>query len=98
LQLTHILFVSWKVAIFHNRVVTVILVQSFLFGAVYQAYLYYLPLYLQNVLQLSVLDSAAYISAMVVAQSLVSVLSGQYLSRMKRYSEVIASGFGLWTL
>lgn len=34
--------------LFTNPVIVVMLVQNFLFGAVYQSYLYYIPLYLQN--------------------------------------------------
>lgn len=31
-------------------------------------------------------------------QSIASILSGQYISRRKRYGEVIWAGFALWTL
>lgn len=84
--------------IFTNPVVAVVLTQSFFLGAVYQSYLYYLPLYLQNVRQYSVVTSAAYTAALVVAQSIMSIISGQYISRRKRYGEVLWTGFGSWTL
>lgn len=74
------------------------LAQNFLFGAVYQAYLYYLPMYLQNAHQYSPLMSAAISIAAVGIQAISSILSGQYISRMKRYGEVIWFGFGMWTL
>lgn len=74
------------------------LVQSFLFGAVYQSYLYYVPLYLQNAHQFAPLISAAVYCALVVMQTVFSVLSGQYISRRKRYGEVLWFGFGSWTL
>lgn len=35
---------------------------------------------------------------MVSCQSIFSILSGQYISRCKRYGEVIWAGFGIWTL
>ncbi|KAH7121502.1 major facilitator superfamily domain-containing protein [Dactylonectria macrodidyma] len=97
---------EWKLAklpmmpmeIFSNSVVVVMFLQSFLFGSVYQAYLYYIPLYLQNAHQLSVMTSAIVYIPLVIAQSLVSILSGQYISRRKRYGEVIVFGFGIWTL
>ncbi|KAH8653488.1 major facilitator superfamily domain-containing protein [Xylariales sp. PMI_506] len=100
------IFIEWKVAklpmmplmIFENPVVSVLLVQSFLFGAVYQSYLYYLPLYFQNVRQYSVVVSAAFTACMVCIQAICSILAGQYISRMKRYGEVIWVGFGSWTL
>ncbi|CAJ2506907.1 Uu.00g080930.m01.CDS01 [Anthostomella pinea] len=103
-----VLFVlmEWKIAklpmmpvqIFNTPVVTVLLIQSFLFGAVYQSYLYYLPLYLQNARQFSVIQSAGVIASMVSVQAIFSILSGQYISRLKRWSEVIWAGFGSWTL
>ncbi|KAJ4396647.1 hypothetical protein N0V93_000868 [Gnomoniopsis smithogilvyi] len=98
--------VEWKVSrlpmmpltIFQSPVVTTILLQSFLLGAVYQSYLYYLPMYFQNARQYTVLKSAAMSVALVVLQSASSILSGQYISRYKRYGEVLWAGFGLWTL
>jgi hypothetical protein len=86
------------VVFFKNKVVSAIFVQSFLFGAVYQANLYYLPLYYQNARGWSPIVSAAMTSPMVAAQSIFSITSGQYISRMKRYGEIIWIGFGLWTL
>ncbi|GJC94516.1 major facilitator superfamily transporter [Colletotrichum higginsianum] len=86
------------VPIFKNKVIVVLLTQSFLFGAVYQSYLYYVPLYLQNAHQYSVIQSAAIYVALVVCQSVFSIISGQYISRVQRYGEVIWAGFGLWTL
>ncbi len=74
------------------------MIQTFLFGSAYQSYLYYLPLFLQNARRYTVLQSASITVAMVVVQSMFSILSGQYLSRRKRYGEVLWFGFGMWTL
>ncbi|KAF0320325.1 major facilitator superfamily transporter, partial [Colletotrichum asianum] len=106
LALVSFIVVEWKFAklpmmpipIFKNKVVVVMLVQTFLFGAAYQSYLYYIPLYLQNAHQFSVMHSAAIYVSLVVCQSVFSILSGQYISRTKRYGEVIWLGFGFWTL
>lgn len=84
--------------LFANPVIVVMLVQNFLYGAVYQSYLYYIPLYLQNARQYKAIVSAAIYSSMTIAQSMGSVLSGQYISRRKKYGEVIWLGFILWTL
>ncbi|THC92356.1 hypothetical protein EYZ11_008172 [Aspergillus tanneri] len=100
------IFIEWKVAtlpmlpvaFFKNKVICTLFLQSFLLGAVYQSYLYYLPLYYQNAREWSPLVSAAFTAPMVVCQSLASILSGQYISRRRRYGEVIWTGFGLWTL
>ncbi|KAE8410656.1 major facilitator superfamily domain-containing protein [Aspergillus pseudocaelatus] len=100
------IFVEWKVAtlpmlpmvIFRNKVICTLFLQSFLLGAVYQSNLYYLPLYYQNARGWSPMLSAALTTPLVVFQSLASICSGQYISRRKRYGEVIWTGFGLWTL
>lgn len=84
--------------IFQNPVIAIMLAQSFLMGAVYQSYLYYLPLYLQNARRYSVLESAAFTAALVAAQMVFSIAGGQYIARTKRYGEVIWFGFGTWTL
>ncbi|PKS12596.1 hypothetical protein jhhlp_000804 [Lomentospora prolificans] len=89
---------SVAVSIFNKQAVVAMLVQSFLLGSVYQSYLYYLPMYLQNARGFSPIMSAAIAVALVGMQTLASVLSGQYISFKKRYGEVIWLGFGLWTL
>ncbi|KAI1757740.1 putative MFS transporter [Xylaria castorea] len=97
---------EWKVArlpmipvqIFHNPTVCILLGQHFLLGAVYQAYLYYLPLYLQNPRQYSVIRSAGAIAAMVGAQAVSSIVSGYAISRWRRWKCVICIGYSLLTL
>ncbi|KAK2036645.1 MFS general substrate transporter [Colletotrichum somersetense] len=106
ISLVSFVFVEWKfaklpmmpVSIFKNKVITVLLAQNFLLGAVYQSYLYYVPLYLQNAHQYSAIQSASIQVPLVISQAVVSILSGQYISRVHRYGEVIWAGFGLWTL
>jgi hypothetical protein len=100
------LVVEWKFAampmmplhLFRNGPVCTILIQNFLFGIVYYSHLYYLPVYYQNVRLYSPILSASLTIPFVAGQSLFSVLSGQYVSRLKRYGEVIWVGYGLWTL
>jgi MFS family permease len=100
------LVVEWKFAampmmplyLFRNKAVCVILIQNFLFGIVYYSHLYYLPIYYQNVRQYSPVLSAALTIPFVAGQSVFSILSGQYVSRIKRYGEVIWVGYALWTL
>ncbi|CAK7236221.1 hypothetical protein SBRCBS47491_009563 [Sporothrix bragantina] len=85
-------------SLFHNRAIVVMLVQNFLFGAVYQSSLYYVPLYLQNAHQYSAVVSAAVTAGLVAMQTLFSILSGLYISWRKRYIEVLWLGFTVWTL
>lgn len=100
------IIVEWKVAVmpmmplrlFRNRAVCAIFIQNFLFGIVYYSHLYYLPIYYQNTRGYSTMLSAALTIPFVAGQAVVSVLSGQYISRTKRYGEVIWAGYGLWTL
>lgn len=106
LSLVTFVLVEWRAArlpmmplgIFKSPVVTTILLQSFLLGAVYQSYLYYLPMYFQNARQYSVMNSAAISVSLMITQAVASIASGQYISRYKRYGEVLWFGFGLWTL
>ncbi|EXJ85735.1 hypothetical protein A1O1_06103 [Capronia coronata CBS 617.96] len=98
--------VEWKVAslpmmpvqIFGDRVVATLLAQSFLLGWVYQSYLYYLPMYYQNVRGYSAVTSAALTIPIMATQAVASIVSGQYMSRRGRYGEVLWVGFGAWTL
>lgn len=83
---------------YRNPVVVVLLAQSFLLGLVYQSYIYYIPLYLQNAHQFSILVSALVFIPMVGVQSIVSALSGLWISHYKRYAVVIRFGFGVRTL
>ncbi|KAI1267231.1 putative MFS transporter [Xylariaceae sp. FL1019] len=89
---------SFQVQFFRNPVLCVLMTQSFLLGGVYQAYLYYLPLYLQNARQFSVLRSAAIVASLVVTQAVTSIISGYCISHFKRWKEVIFTGFGSWLL
>ncbi|WZH49469.1 major facilitator superfamily domain-containing protein [Fusarium acuminatum] len=86
------------VNIYKNTTLSIMLAQNFLFGAVYQSYLYYVPLYLQNPHRYNATISAALYTPLVGAQMLASIVSGQYISRFQRYGEVLKIGFALWTL
>lgn len=99
------LFVEWKATLpmmpldmFRRPSVAAMLAQSFLFGASYFAYLYYLPLYFQNVKGLSPLMSAVVFLSLVIPQSAASVVAGFYMSKFNRYIEVVWWGFGIWTI
>jgi len=98
--------VEWKWAtlpmmpleMFRKASVAAMLAQSFLLGAAYYSYLYFLPLYFQNVRGKSALIAACLQLPLVGAQSSFSVLSGLYMSRFNRYGEIIWIGFGIWTI
>jgi MFS family permease len=99
------LFLEWRATLpmmpldmFRRPSVAAMLAQSFLFGASYFGYLYYLPLYFQNVKGLSPLMSAVVFLSLVVPQSIASILAGLYMSKFNRYIEVVYWGFGIWTV
>jgi MFS family permease len=98
--------VEWKIArlpmmpmsIWRNRAVASILVQNFFFGIVFYGYMYFLPIYYQNVKEYSILKSGLLTIPLTVSQSVASICSGQYISRLKRYGELIYLGFALMTI
>lgn len=74
------------------------LIQNFLIGIVFYSLLYYLPIYFQTAREMSVLASAALVVPIVMPQAIASALSGQYISRMGRYGEVIWTGYICWVI
>ncbi|KAI7234391.1 putative major facilitator superfamily transporter [Hortaea werneckii] len=100
------LFSEWKLAslpmmplsIFRKPSVAAMLAQSFLLGACYYSYLYFIPLYYQNVRGRTPLIAACLQLPLVFAQSSFSTMSGLYMSRFNRYGEIIWGGFGIWTV
>ncbi|KAH7025678.1 major facilitator superfamily domain-containing protein [Microdochium trichocladiopsis] len=84
--------------LFNNPALAAMLTQNFLIGIVFQSLLYYLPIYFQSALRMNLVTSAALILPTVIPQAVASALSGQYISRMKRYGEVIWLGYICWTI
>ncbi|KAK2612740.1 hypothetical protein QQS21_001191 [Conoideocrella luteorostrata] len=100
------IFIEWKVAalpmmpisMFKNPVIVIILVQTFILGLVYQSYVYYIPLYLQNARRFSIIESALIFCPTVGIQSIAGIAAGYWIARYRRYGIVIKCGFGLWLL
>lgn len=96
--------VEWKVALlplmplsmFKIPAVAAILAQNFLFGCAYYSELYYLPIYFQNVRGWTPIASSALLVPFVLAQAISSIASGFYISKFKRYGEVLWVGFICW--
>ncbi|KAK5128730.1 hypothetical protein LTR85_000063 [Meristemomyces frigidus] len=84
--------------LFKNIALAAMIVQNFLIGIVFYSMLYFLPIYFQAVKRHSLIASAALVLPVVVAQSIASILSGQYISRLKRYGEVLWVGYICWTI
>lgn len=64
----------------------------------YQSYVYYIPLYLQNARDFNVIESALIFSPTVGIQSAAGIAAGYWIARHKRYGIVIKCGFGLWLM
>jgi MFS family permease len=76
----------------------IILIQSALFGFVFWGNLYYVPLYLQNVLGYSPIISGALIIPMVATQGIGSIVGGRLISRTGHYNPVIITSQLLWLI
>ncbi|KAG9258882.1 major facilitator superfamily domain-containing protein [Emericellopsis atlantica] len=106
LSLVLFVFIEWKVAklpmmpieIYANPVVVVMLLQYFIFGAVFQSMIFYIPMYLQNAHEFSMITSALVYIPLPALQAIVSISTGYYITYTKRYGEVLWTGFTLWTL
>jgi len=70
----------------------------FLFGFVFIAQSYYLPLYFQTVMGLSPILSGVTLFALVVPLSVTSIASGIYMRKTGRYQEVIWVSAGFFCL
>jgi len=100
------LFSEWKLArlpmiplsIFKNRSVAAMLGQATCLGLNYYTFLYFIPLYFQNVRGEPPILAAAMQLPMVLMQSPMSALAGWYMSKYNRYGEIMYIGFGSWTL
>ncbi|KAJ5088657.1 major facilitator superfamily domain-containing protein [Penicillium angulare] len=83
---------------YRTPAIALLLVQTFLLGAVYQTMVYYIPLYLLNAHRLSVFASAAIFASLAGIQAVMSAGSGFFISHFKKYGIVIRFGFAMWTL
>jgi MFS family permease len=100
------ILVEWKWAkmplfplkFFRNPPVCAIMIQNLLMGIVYYSNLYFLPVYYQSARRWSLMQAAILTIPFVASQSIVSVVSGQYISHFKRYGEVIWCGYAFWAL
>ncbi|PIA93574.1 putative MFS-type transporter [Cercospora beticola] len=100
------LLIEWKwaklpmmpLSMFKSISVSAMLAQSFLLGIAYFTYLYFLPLYFQNVRGQNAIQSALWQLPMVITQACSSISGGLYMSHFNRYAELIWFGFGAWTL
>ena len=75
-----------------------VFIQGTLHGVVYWANLFYVPLYLQNVLGHNAILSGLIILPMVASHGVGSLVSGQIISRTGHYKPTIVFSNLVWTV
>lgn len=75
-----------------------LLFQNFFFGMCYFSHIYYYPYYFQTIRGYSATYSALYLLALVLPQSLTSIISGQVISRTGHYIYVVWYGYITWLI
>lgn len=95
-----LLLTSWgcPVRLFKTPSVSILLMQSFLIGAIYYGNIFYVPMYFQYVKGYSALKAGALVLAYTLPQAVYGVVAGQIISRTNRYKAVIVFGSCMWTL
>ncbi|KAI0428517.1 major facilitator superfamily domain-containing protein [Xylaria sp. FL1042] len=84
--------------LFRSRSQCLLLVTGFFHDFVWQATLYFVPLYFQTLRGYTPLQSATLIVPFVTAQGIAGAISGPVMSRLARYALVLRVGFLFWTL
>jgi EmrB/QacA subfamily drug resistance transporter len=82
---------------FRNKIFSVSMFISFLFGMAFFGAILYIPLFAQDVLGRSATNSGVILMPMVMGIVVSSVLSGQLVSRTGKYKAIIISGMGMAT-
>ncbi|RFU23870.1 hypothetical protein B7463_g12468, partial [Scytalidium lignicola] len=106
LSLAIFLGAEWKFArlpmmplrLFTSRSQAIVFLQNFLFGFVWQADLYFLPIYYQDVRGYKPVQSAYLVLPLLLLQSVTGVLSGPAMSWMARFRPVLYVGFVFWVI
>nr|QFR37066.1 MFS transporter [Cyberlindnera americana] len=78
--------------------VSLVLIQSFLFGCAFFPLYFYYTYYFEVVRGLTPIVTSCFFLAVVIPQCLTSAVSGYVVSKMNRYNPAIWLGFALWTL
>jgi MFS family permease len=100
------LFVELKISrlpmipmrIFRSFSLSLVLLQSFLFGCAFFPMYFYYTYYFEIVRGLSPMITSCFFLAVVVPQCISSAVSGYIVSKTNRYNLMIWGGFSLWTL
>jgi EmrB/QacA subfamily drug resistance transporter len=83
------------IRMFKNRVFSLSMVAVFLANSLFFAAIIYLPLFVQDVLKASASTAGMVITPMVLSMVLAAIVSGQMISRSRRYKNLALFGFGI---
>lgn len=75
-----------------------ILFSNFFFGMTYFSFMYYLPYYFQIIKSKNSLQTSVFVLPLVLGQAIMSIVSGQIISRTGHYIYVVYAGYGMWLL
>lgn len=83
------------VRMFHNRVYAISMIDVFLGNALFYAAIIYLPLFVQDVLKTNASMAGMIITPMVISVVLAAIVSGQVISRTRRYKTLALFAFAI---
>ncbi|HWQ63971.1 MAG TPA: MDR family MFS transporter [Methanospirillum sp.] len=83
------------IRMFKNRVYSITMTMAFLSNALFYVAIIYLPLFMQDVLKTGASTAGLVITPMVLSMILAAVITGQMISRTRRYRNLALSGFVL---
>lgn len=97
---------EWKIpelpmvslALFKSPSLCLLLLSNFFFGMSYFSFMYYLPYYFQIVKSKDELHSSIFVLPLVLCQAVMSIVSGQIISRTGHYIYVVYFGYACWLL
>jgi len=83
------------IRMFQNRVYSITMTVAFLSNAIFYAAIIYLPLFMQDVLKTGASTAGLVITPMVLSMILAALITGQMISRTRRYRNLALCGFAL---
>ena len=81
------------IRMFQNRVYSITMTVAFLSNAIFYAAIIYLPLFMQDVLKTGASTAGLVITPMVLSMILAALITGQMISRTRRYRNLALCGF-----
>jgi MFS family permease len=81
------------ISLFKNRVYSISMIAVLLANALFFAPIIYLPLFIQNVLKMTATTTGMIITPMVLSLVIAAIITGQMISRSRRYKKLALFGF-----